>query len=171
MSGRTRAGLSVIAAAVVLSVAAACGGTDEQAPRPPTPTVMPTAAPGTPSVQPTAGASTPTSVRPTAVGASPTSAAASAGNVARGKTLFTDRGCVGCHSTSEMKLVGPGLGGLKDRAGSVVAGLSADAYIEQSIRQPNAHVVVGYPPSVMPANFSNLSEQDMKDLVAYLNSL
>lgn len=161
MSGRTRSGLiSFLVVAVALALA--CGGGETVEPRPPTPTVMPTAAGGTPS------ATQPTATR--APASTPPPASVPAGDVAKGKTLFTNNGCSGCHSTAGEKIVGPGLGGLKGRAGSVVAGLSADAYIEQSIRQPNAHVVAGYPPNVMPA-FANLSAQEMADLLAYLKTL
>jgi mono/diheme cytochrome c family protein len=77
--------------------------------------------------------------------------------------------CTSCHSTGDNKVVGPGLAGIGDRAGSQVAGMSADEYIEQSIREPSAFVVDGYP-AVMP-EWSRLGDDSIDALVAYLKTL
>jgi cytochrome c2 len=145
---------SVVSAVLVLA-----GCAEEAVERPPTPTVAPTAA----------AAATPSGGQPAA---QPTAtAAARAPDAALGQKLFTNLACVGCHSTKDVKLVGPGLAGLKDRAGTRVAGLSARAYIEQSIRDPNAYVVEGFPPNIMLTTFGTLSTEDMQDLIAYLETL
>ncbi|MBX3004171.1 MAG: c-type cytochrome [Anaerolineales bacterium] len=89
----------------------------------------------------------------------------------RGMALFTQAGCVACHTISGISTatVGPVLDGLAGRAGNEVAGLSAEEYIHQSIVDPNAFVVPGFSPDVMPQNFSEiLSEEDISDLIAFL---
>jgi cytochrome c2 len=149
--------LFAVTAATGLFAAACAGG--EAPERPATPTVAPTAA----------ATNTPSGAQPTARPPQPPTGGA--GDPAKGQQLFASLGCSGCHATSADKIVGPGMKGLKDAAGTRVAGMSADAYIEQSIREPNAFVVSGFPPNVMPATYGKLSDDDMKDLIAYLKSL
>ena len=84
-----------------------------------------------------------------------------AGNAENGKTLFNTQGCSGCHSTGDDTVVGPGLAGIGER--------QDDAYITESIKSPLAVVVEGFPPA-MPT-FPALSDGQIADLVAYLNTL
>ena len=56
-------------------------------------------------------------------------------------------------------------------AGTVVAGQSAEQYLTQSILEPNAHVVEGFPQGVMPSYKGVLSDAELKDVVAYLLTL
>lgn len=91
----------------------------------------------------------------------------------RGLALFTQAGCVACHTIQGVSTasVGPALDGLASRAGSTVSGLSAEEYIHESIVDPNAYVVTGYSPDVMPQNFSEiLTEEQVSDLVAFLQA-
>lgn len=88
--------------------------------------------------------------------------------VALGETTFAAN-CSVCHSTSEAQIVGPGLAGLADRAGSRVSDLSADDYIRQSIKQPSVFVVEGFGPSMPP--FPALKEAEIEGLLAYLKTL
>ena len=83
----------------------------------------------------------------------------------RGEAVFTgSSGCSGCHSTGSDALVGPGLADLSSR--------SSDEDIHQSITNPGAVVVDGFPDSVMPQIFeSTLSSEELNDLIAYLKSL
>jgi cytochrome c2 len=92
--------------------------------------------------------------------------AVSAGDAKAGQNLFIS--CGGCHSTGDNKVVGPGLGGIYARAGSRTS-LDAEAYIEQSVREPGAFLVDGFP-AVMPS-FDYFSDDDVKNLIAYLKSL
>jgi cytochrome c oxidase subunit 2 len=88
------------------------------------------------------------------------------GDAAAGESLFVS--CSSCHSTTDAKVVGPGLGGVFERASSRTS-LDAEAYLEESIRQPGAYVVDGFPP-VMPS-FDYLSDDDIQNLIAYLKTL
>ena len=97
-------------------------------------------------------------------------AQAPVGNAERGRTAFNQNGCSGCHRTDPTTLVGPGLGGVYERAATRVAGLSAERYIEQSIREPGAFIVPGFP-NVMLTTFKDLPAQDIADLIAYLRTL
>ena len=62
-----------------------------------------------------------------------------------------------------------GLAGVGDRAGSQVAGLDGDSYLEQSLREPEAFVVDGFP-AVMP-EWSHLGDDSIDALVTYLKTL
>lgn len=86
---------------------------------------------------------------------------AGAGDAEAGRKLFTSEGCSACHRTSGDRLVGPGLAGISTR--------SDEAYIRQSLEDPGAVVVDGYP-NVM-TNFSRLSDEKVDNLIAYLKTL
>ncbi len=85
-----------------------------------------------------------------------------------GRTAFAAN-CAACHNITSDTLVGPGLAGIGDRAGSTVSGLTAEDYIRQSIVEPGAFVVDGFGP-VMPS-FAWLSGDELNGLVAYLKTL
>lgn len=86
-----------------------------------------------------------------------------------GEALFASNGCSACHSTGSNAVVGPGLAGIGDRAGSRVAGLDADAYISQSVREPGAFIVDGFTNSM--SSFAGLSDAEVTNLIAYLKTL
>jgi len=93
------------------------------------------------------------------------------GNAGHGEELFTSQGCAGCHSTTtDEVVVGPTLKNVADRADDTVPDQDAVEYLRQSITQPDAYVVPGFQPGVMPS-FANLSETDINDLVAFLLTL
>lgn len=91
---------------------------------------------------------------------------------ARGAALFRARGCSGCHGPSST-VHAPPLAGLYGRPvaledGSVV---TADArYIRDSILLPQSQIAAGYP-HIMPTYRNVLSEAEVLDLVAYVESL
>ncbi len=150
--------------ATALLVVTAC--TEElqptSTPRSFNPTAAPAATQSPATVTPTTASG---AVTPTATVAAPS------GNVENGKTLFAEKACSGCHAITTSKLVGPGLAGIGDRSGSTVSGLSADAYLEQSIRDPGAFVVPSFPPNVMPLTFKDMPASEVADLIAYLKTL
>jgi cytochrome c551/c552 len=97
-------------------------------------------------------------------------------DVAAGEKLFNEKlvgtqpGCVTCHSLEkDVKIVGPSLAGIGDRAGSTVDGQSAEVYLKESITKPDAHVVDGFEVGTMPAELaSELSDQDVNNLIGFL---
>jgi hypothetical protein len=72
--------------------------------------------------------------------------------------------------TTAATLVGPGLAGVRDRAATRVSGLSADAYLEQSILEPSVFLAPGFQ-NLMPTTFKDLPTQSVADLIAYLKTL
>jgi cytochrome c551/c552 len=104
---------------------------------------------------------------------------AAAGDAATGEALFaqtligTQAGCATCHSLEPgVTMVGPSLATIGAEAGSRVDGLSAEAYLRQSIEEPDAHLAEGFSAGLMPAALADeLSAQELADLVAYLQTL
>jgi sulfur oxidation c-type cytochrome SoxX len=92
----------------------------------------------------------------------------------RGQVVFVQAGCVACHAISGISTgnIGPVLDGIASRATTRVAGMSAEEYIHESIVNPSAYVVEGFPDGVMPQNFAEiLTEEQIADIVAFLLTL
>ncbi|MBT8203657.1 MAG: 4Fe-4S binding protein [Acidimicrobiia bacterium] len=99
--------------------------------------------------------------------------------VAAGRAIFnetalgTSAGCRICHSLEPGRdLVGPSLAEVGSRAATTVPGLAATDYLRQSIVDPDAFVVPGYPSGQMLANLGDvLSDRELDQLVAFLLTL
>jgi mono/diheme cytochrome c family protein len=99
---------------------------------------------------------------------------ADAGKALFAQTTLDDQpGCITCHSLEPgVIIIGPSVAGIASQAGSMVSGLSAEEYLKQSIVDPNAYLVEGFPKDTMPPVWgSRLSEQQVDDLVAYMLTL
>jgi mono/diheme cytochrome c family protein len=80
-----------------------------------------------------------------------------------GKKLYKGKGCNACHSIDGTKIVGPSFKGIwgkteKTSAGDVVVD---QAYVAESIRQPMAKVVDGFPPAMPPAVVTDVEAQSI----------
>jgi mono/diheme cytochrome c family protein len=94
--------------------------------------------------------------------------------VARGQKVYLDKGCGGCHTIEGLSAgtVGPNQTTIGTLAETRIPGMSAEEYILESILDPSAYLVEGYPDNVMPKNYNDLIEPDqISDLVAFLLSL
>ena len=90
------------------------------------------------------------------------------------QTIIDDQpGCITCHSLApDTIIIGSSVAGIASRAGSMVSGLSAEEYLRQSIVDPNAYLVPGFPQDTMPPVWGErLSEKQINELVAYLMTL
>lgn len=89
-----------------------------------------------------------------------------------GRQLFAAQGCAGCHTLADARArasTGPSLDGLAEIAGKRDPRLSLEDYVRESIVNPDALVVRGYPSAVMPANYSDqLTNREVETLVDYL---
>lgn len=81
--------------------------------------------------------------------------------------------CSRCHGTSgETVIVGPSLAGIATRGGQRIDGMDATAYIRNSIEDPTAYTVPGFPEGVMPGDLKDqLSSDDLDAVIAYLLTL
>ncbi len=89
-----------------------------------------------------------------------------------GAKLFSDFNCVNCHATGARQRC-PQLGGLYGSDVLLEDGNKVkfdETYIRESILDPNAKIVKGYP-AVMPTFRGQLSEEQILDLIAYIRSL
>jgi mono/diheme cytochrome c family protein len=94
--------------------------------------------------------------------------------VARGQRVYLDTGCGGCHTIDGLSAgtVGPNQTTIGTTAETRIPGMSAEDYILESILDPSAFVVEGYPENVMPKNYDELLEaNEISDLVAFFLSL
>jgi cytochrome c oxidase subunit 2 len=103
-------------------------------------------------------------------GAAPPAAAGGGGNAA-GEQLFKTTGtCAACHTFTPAGTtgkVGPSLDHLKEAAAK--AGKPLDAYVRQSIEDPDAYITPGYAKGVMSGSCcKQLSSNQVDQLVHYL---
>ncbi|HEY5401801.1 MAG TPA: cytochrome c oxidase subunit II [Pyrinomonadaceae bacterium] len=90
-----------------------------------------------------------------------------------GQQLFQTLGCVSCHGATGEGGRGPALNGLFGRETQLVGGqkITADeAYIRESILNPQAQLVDGFGP-IMPTFQGQISEDQLVQLLAYIKSL
>jgi cytochrome c oxidase subunit 2 len=89
-----------------------------------------------------------------------------------GQRLLIEKGCGACHTVAGVPAatgaVGPPLTNVGTAAATRKPGTSAEDYLNESIAQPSAFVVPGFPP-VMP--MIDMSDQERAAIVAYLLTL
>jgi cytochrome c oxidase subunit 2 len=91
--------------------------------------------------------------------------------VDKGKKLYNTQGCAQCHSVDGSKLVGPSWKDAWGKTETMSDGsqvLVDAAYVRESILQPQAKIVQGYPPSMPPFV---LKDADIEAIIAYLKSI
>ena len=94
----------------------------------------------------------------------------------KGEALYTLKGCIGCHSVDGSPRTGPSFKGLFGRTEKTDKGdvVVDDAYLTESMKQPGAKIVAGFPPA-MPAVFGSpaaeLTDDEVANLIAYIKTL
>jgi mono/diheme cytochrome c family protein len=124
-----------------------------------------------PKEERSAGGEETTTAQTTSAPTTTTTAPATKGDPAAGKALFGSQGCSACHTfkpAGSTAKVGPDLDKVADDAQKANHG-SVDEYVAESIKDPNAYVVPGYPQGVMPS-FAGLSDKQVADLVAFITT-
>jgi cytochrome c oxidase subunit 2 len=105
--------------------------------------------------------------------ASKTQALASASPEEKGKELIKQ--CTGCHSITGEASFGPSLKGIIGSQRALQDGtnvLADEAYVKESVRNPNAKIVKGFSADMMPPYpESTLADTDLAAIIAYLNTL
>ncbi len=89
-----------------------------------------------------------------------------------GKAIVAQEGCGGCHSIDGTKMTGPTWKGLFMSQVPLSDGRTVtanQAYITESIKDPNAKIVLGFPANVMP--HFDLTDQQIADIVSYIETL
>lgn len=130
------------------------------------------------SVAPTAPrGSTTTSTSPTSAPPSGVRVEVTPALVARGQALFSSDGCASCHSLTGARGAGPSLDGVAGSEVTLTDGQTVtadDAYLAEAIANPDARIVKGYHPGLMPAGIASFGlagkPDDVHALVAFIKS-
>lgn len=91
--------------------------------------------------------------------------------VAQGRLLAEQNGCIACHTLDGSRGLAPGWKGLYGSTETLADGSTVevdDAYLKESITDPKARMVQGYPPVMVPYPFD---ESQLDALVAFIRSL
>jgi mono/diheme cytochrome c family protein len=87
-----------------------------------------------------------------------------------GDQIFTAAGCAGCHTFGPAQstgTIGPNLNELKTQAAKMEKGKTAEEYIRESLEDPGAFLVKGYP-NAMPSFKGRLTDAQIKALIDFL---
>ena len=87
-----------------------------------------------------------------------------------GQQIFTAAGCAGCHTfgpANSSGTIGPKLDQLKTEAANMEKGKTADEYIRESLEDPSAFIVKGFP-NAMPSFKGRLTDAQIKALIDFL---
>lgn len=111
--------------------------------------------------------------------AGPGAPAGEAALATKGQQLAQQFGCLACHSTTGQQIVGPTWKGLAGSQRPLANGqtVTADeAYIKESILQPDAKIARGFAPGIMSGAIAAVEPQiqqgdNLDALVAYIMSL
>jgi cytochrome c oxidase subunit 2 len=87
---------------------------------------------------------------------------------AAGEQLYQRLGCVNCHNRIAPSLTGLYMKQVPLADGRIVT--ADDAYIRESVINPGAKIVAGFP-NLMPSFNGVLKEQELMELIAYIRSL
>ncbi|MBL8049914.1 MAG: cytochrome c oxidase subunit II [Anaerolineales bacterium] len=91
----------------------------------------------------------------------------------QGRLLTVRNGCTGCHSLDGTPLTGPTWFNIFGKTEEMNDGSTLvidEAYLIESILNPNAKIVAGFPsPSVMPAFV--FSDEELANIIAYIKTL
>lgn len=87
--------------------------------------------------------------------------------------------CSPCHTTDGSASIGPSFKGIftktrdaMDEKGKTITGINADMkYFAESIRSPKALTVIGFGKGVMPSSYSKFTDEQIKHLHEYLESI
>jgi len=93
-------------------------------------------------------------------------------SVERGKQISDQNACGTCHSIDGSRLIGPtwqNLYGSEQQFENADPVVADEDYIRESIVNPQAKIVEGYPPSMVA--YDQLSESEINSLIAYIKSL
>ena len=128
----------------------------------PSPTATPTEVPATPTLTP----------EPTEIHPDPSPTLDAAQLILRGKRLVERNNCLGCHTIDGQASSAPTLKGLFGSPRQLKGGatvIADEAYVLESIKQPDAKIVDGYFTGAMPKVFFN--EAELLAMVEYIASL
>lgn len=90
-----------------------------------------------------------------------------------GEKIFNSR-CLACHTVTETKGIGPGFKGIWGKEEVMADGSKVvidENYVRESILNPQARIVQGFPAGVMPSFAGQLSEEELMGVIEFMKSL
>ena len=88
-----------------------------------------------------------------------------------GESVF-QANCSSCHSPNhDIVLVGPSMLGIADWAGSMIEGMDAYSYIEESILDPSAFLNEGFIDLMPPTYGESLTDEEIDAVIQYVMTL
>lgn len=90
-----------------------------------------------------------------------------------GRRLFAEKGCEACHSVDGTPRIGPSLQAAFGRRVQLASGQTItfdEPYFLESVLDPDAKVVAGFPQGTQPSFREHLDEADLAALIAYVRS-
>ena len=118
------------------------------------------------------GGPTPGAVEARPTAAEPTPTVNVAREIARGKRLIEKHGCLDCHTTDGRDQIGPTWKSLYGSPVTLAGGrvvVADEGYLWVAVRDPNAQIVEGYLPDIMPP--LRLTDAEITSIVEYIKSL
>jgi cytochrome c oxidase subunit II len=91
----------------------------------------------------------------------------------KGHEIMEQSGCLSCHTVDGTAKIGPTLKGLFGRNVALTDGKTVVAdedYIRESIYDPGAKIVKGFPP-IMPTFKATMKDEDITAIIAYIKTL
>ncbi len=92
----------------------------------------------------------------------------------KGRQVYAQKACIGCHSLDGKAMTGPtwkGLYGSKREWNDGGSATADENYIRESIWEPNKHIAKGYEPGKMPAYKGILSEEEVTQIIELMKTL
>ncbi|MCK9481145.1 MAG: c-type cytochrome [Bacteroidia bacterium] len=92
-----------------------------------------------------------------------------------GEQLYNLKGCVGCHSTDGSVLLAPSWKGLYGKSedikenGKKSTVVVDDAYISESIREPQKKITIGFENTMMPP--TQMTDMEIQQITAFIKSI
>ena len=157
----------VVLLTAAIGLACGGGGAEPTNTSVPTSTTAPTAT--TAPADPTATSASMPATEPASNG---DSGPVGEGDPEVGKEIATNQGCIACHSWDGSEIVGPTWKGLWGTTRQFEDGGSAivdEAFVTESIREPNLRIEVGFPADTMPV--LPLTDQEVQHIIALIKSL
>jgi mono/diheme cytochrome c family protein len=92
--------------------------------------------------------------------------------IARGRQVYREKNCGSCHQIgTDGDTKGPQLTHIGTVADTREPGVGAEDYLRQSVLDPGAYLVPGFPDTMPRGQARGLSQEDFDDLVQYLQTL
>jgi cytochrome c oxidase subunit II len=86
-----------------------------------------------------------------------------------GAKLFYSYGCMACHSSQAPTMAGLYMSKVRLSDGTTIT--ADDDYLRESILEPHAKIVAGFPDGLMPTFKGRVNDEQMMQIIAYIKSL